>query len=389
MNSVQETDLSIQETAGANLAVYRLLMEQLETGVLIADGQRRILESNEAAARLLGVRAGSLAGKTLLEATLSFEIGGLIGAAQASGEPQQQEIRRGEAGGRMLRARVVPLPAHLRSASIQPAQVQEDNRRDGRAEADGRTQPNVAVAPQFLLLLDDVTELRRLETVRRDFVANVSHELRTPLASIRAMAETLQDGALNDGEVASRFVNIIVGEVERLTRILEDLLILSRAESQMPEREPFALTTLVRDVTERLTTQAGKAGQTLVSLSAPAIEVSANRDQIEQVLVNLIDNAIKYTPQGGKITVSLEVHNGAATVHVADTGIGIMSQDVPRLFERFYRVDKARSRQSGGTGLGLSIVKHIVEMHGGRVEVQSEYERGSTFSFSLPLENIA
>lgn len=383
MNSVQETE---QEAAGAKLAVYRLLMEQLETGVLVADGQRRIVESNEAAARLLGARTGSLTGKTLLEATLSFEIGSLIGAAQSSGEPQQQEVRRGEAGGRMLRARVIPLPTRG-----SPAQIQENTRRDGKADADERIGPDVPAAPQsapqFLLLLDDVTELRRLETVRRDFVANVSHELRTPLASIRAMAETLQDGALNDGEVASRFVNIIVGEVERLTRILEDLLILSRAESQMPEREPFALTTLVRDVTERLTTQAGKAGQTLVSLSAPAIEVSANRDQIEQVLVNLIDNAIKYTPQGGRITVSLEADNGEATVHVADTGIGIMSQDVPRLFERFYRVDKARSRQSGGTGLGLSIVKHIVEMHGGRVEVQSEYERGSTFSFVLPLEN--
>ena len=383
VNSIQETEQGILgQNAGQNAgpsmglsdpAVYRLLMEQLETGVLIADGQRRILECNGAAVRLLNARAGSLTGKTLLEATLSFEIGSLVSAAQTTGQTQQQEIRRGEPAGRMLRARVIPLP----SPQDQSAQMPETG-----------VEPNIASAPaQYLLLLEDVTELRRLETVRRDFVANVSHELRTPLASIRAMAETLQDGALHDGEVASRFVNIIVGEVERLTRILEDLLILSRAESQMPEREPFALTTLVRDVTERLTAQAAKAQLTLVNLNAPALEIAANRDQIEQVLVNLIDNAIKYTPPGGKITVSMTAKDGEATVCVEDTGIGIMSQDVPRLFERFYRVDKARSRQSGGTGLGLSIVKHIVEMHGGRVEVQSEYERGSVFSFSLPLQS--
>ena len=384
MNSVQENEQGMAGTmAGTDIAVYRLLMEQLETGVLIADGQRRILESNSAAVRLLNVRAGSLPGKTLLEATLSFEIGSMIGAALATGQTQQQEIRRGEPAGRMLRARVIPLPAPMQDAAAQASEAQTT----AADNADASTSFNLSNSAQFLLLLEDVTELRRLETVRRDFVANVSHELRTPLASIRAMAETLQDGALNDGEVASRFVNIIVGEVERLTRILEDLLILSRAESQMPEREPFALTTLVRDVTERLTAQAAKAQLTLVNLSAPAIEVSANRDQIEQVLVNLIDNAIKYTPQGGKVTVSMAAKDGKATVCVEDTGIGIMSQDVPRLFERFYRVDKARSRQSGGTGLGLSIVKHIVEMHGGRVEVQSEYERGSVFSFTLPLES--
>ena len=307
-----------------------------------------------------GTRNGGLVGKTLLEATLSFEIGTLIGEALASGAPQQQEIRRGEGLGRTLRVRVTLVPQHESVA------------------------PDLA-APQFLLLLDDVTELRRLETVRRDFVANVSHELRTPLASIRAMAETLQDGALHDSEVANRFVNIIVGEVERLTRILEDLLILSRAESQLPEREPFALTTLVRDVVERLNVQAEKSSLKLTYAGGAAIEVTANRDQIEQVLVNLVDNAIKYTPSGGKITVTTDTSGGMASVHVKDTGIGILSQDVPRLFERFYRVDKARSRQSGGTGLGLSIVKHIVEMHGGSVDVQSEYGRGSTFTFSLPI----
>lgn len=350
---------------GSTLEVYRLLMEQLETGILITDGNRRILECNESAVRLLAARSGTLVGKTVLEATLSFEVGTMMGDAYSSGQPQQQEIRRSEVSGRTLRVKVIPLDGKL------------TERADGVPLG----------APSLLLLLDDVTELRRLEMVRRDFVANVSHELRTPLASIRAMAETLQDGAIHDGEVSTRFVNIIVGEVERLTRILEDLLILSRAESHAPERDQFSLTLLVREVVERLNMQAQRASLTLVLEEGGQIEVSANRDQIQQVLVNLVDNAIKYTPAGGKIVVTVECRNGFGMVHVKDTGIGVMSQHVPRLFERFYRVNSVRSAQLGGTGLGLSIVKHIVEMHGGKVEVQSEYGRGSTFSFSLPISS--
>lgn len=334
------------------------LLSEIDTGVLVVDGARRIRAGNPAAQRLLGAREGGLVGRSLVEATLSYEIIGLLTAAQESGRSQSQELRRNEGTGRTLRARVVPT-----------------------------TSEEVAKTPdaRFLVLLEDVTELRRLETVRRDFVANVSHELRTPLASIRAMAETLQDGAINDSAVAGRFVNIIVGEVERLTRILEDLLILSRAESQQPERRPFPISTLIREVVERFQPQAEKAGVRLISRGPEPLSVTANRDQMEQVLVNLIDNAIKYTPNGGHIEVWSERTPQAIKVHVSDTGIGIMSQDLPRLFERFYRVDKARSRQSGGTGLGLSIVKHIVETHGGNVTVESEYGRGSTFSLALPV----
>ena len=328
--------------------------EQVDTGALVVDAQRRIVESNPAALRLLGSRNGGLTGKTLLEATLSYEFVSLLNAAQETAERQQQEIRRSsDSLSRILRVSISPLQGTLE-------------------------------APCFLVLLDDVTELRRLETVRRDFVANVSHELRTPLASIRAMAETLQDGAVHDEEVAERFVNIIVGEVERLTRILEDLLILSRAESKLPERNVFPLNSLIQEVMERYQTQAEKAGVTTAAhLSAPLM-ANANRDQVEQVLINLLDNAIKYTPQGGKVDIRAEESGDLLTVHVSDTGIGIMSQDLPRVFERFYRVDKARSRQSGGTGLGLSIVKHIVETHGGSVTVHSEYGRGTTFLFTLP-----
>jgi two-component system phosphate regulon sensor histidine kinase PhoR len=344
---------------------YALLMEYIEAGVLIVDAQRRIVESNVAAQRLLGAREDGLNGKSLLEATLSYELLSLLTSVQQTGQLCQQEIRRNEPKARVLRVRIVPF-------TISEAAAVEEPQKD-------------TAERRFLLLLDDVTELRRLETVRRDFVANVSHELRTPLASIRAMAETLQDGAMEDEAVSGRFLRIIVTEVERLTRILEDLLVLSRAESQQPERNPLPLHTLIRNVIEQFQPQARKAGITLTCSTPTPLMVMASPDLMEQVLVNLVDNAIKYTPSGGQVEVTAEAQEEQVVVHVTDTGIGILSQDLPRIFERFYRVDKARSRQSGGTGLGLSIVKHIVEMHGGKVTVQSEYGQGSVFSFSLPL----
>lgn len=366
MTHFSESSAPKTEISSLLTAYLPVLLEELDTGVLVLDNQRRILESNPAAHRMLSAREGSLPGKSLLEATLSYDLLNLLTSAQKAGTPVQQELRRGSAlTARILEVRIFPLEL---SASSAPA----------------RTPASSNLSPRFLLLLKDITELRRLETIRRDFVANVSHELRTPLASIRAMAETLQDGAVEDTTVARRFVSIIVGEVERLTRILEDLLILSRAESKQPERNAFALHQLIRDVVERFQSQSEKAGIHLLYRIPASLPVVANRDQIEQVLVNLIDNAIKYTPGGGEVTVDAEVQEHQIVVKITDTGIGIMSQDLPRLFERFYRVDKARSRQSGGTGLGLSIVKHIVETHGGSVQVESEFGRGSAFSFTLP-----
>jgi two-component system phosphate regulon sensor histidine kinase PhoR len=344
-----------------------VLLEEMDTGVLALDAQRRILESNPAANRMLGARQGGLTGKSLLEATLSYELQGLLTTVQETRAPVQQELRwGGTLAPRILSVRILPL--------------------DDSATSSGAPSLSPSAAPRFLLLFTDMTELRRLETVRRDFVANVSHELRTPLASIRAMAETLQDGAVHDAAVALRFVHMIVTEVERLTRILEDLLILSRAEGKIPERNLFSLYDLIQDVVERFQSQAEKASVRLHSEAPSPLSLVANRDQMEQVLVNLIDNAIKYTPSGGKVEVKAETGEGQVVIRVTDTGIGIMSQDLPRLFERFYRVDKARSRQSGGTGLGLSIVKHIVETHGGKVSVESEFGRGSVFSVTLPIE---
>jgi two-component system phosphate regulon sensor histidine kinase PhoR len=235
-----------------------------------------------------------------------------------------------------------------------------------------------------ILILRDLTELRRLELVRRDFVANVSHELRTPLSSVKAMAETLIDGALTDSEVAIHFLETIVHESDRLVRISADLLDLSRIESQPAVKELHDISQIILNVTAGYAAQIKAAEHQLVIEIDQPLMLQVDPDELSQVMVNLIDNAIKYTPNRGVLTIRSNVDDEFVTVSVSDTGIGILQQDLSRLFERFYRTDKARSRASGGTGLGLSIVKHIVERHGGSVSVESEYNHGSTFSFSLP-----
>ncbi len=332
------------------------LWKQMPVGILRVDAQKRILECNPASERLLDVGERGLVGQTVLQATLSYEMQSLISQAYSQQVVVEREIRLSrETGFMMVKAQVLPIPSERMQA-----------------------------LDEFWLLLEDVSELRRLETIRRDFVANVSHELRTPLASIRAMAETLQDGALLDVEVAERFVGLMVVEVERLTRLLEDILVLSRAESRPPEREPFSFAELIEQIYGRFLPQAERAHVSLAYIASPPLMLNANRDQMEQVLINLVDNAIKYTQEGGNVRIMAEEHPIGMRVEVSDTGIGIMSQDLPRVFERFYRVDKARSRRSGGTGLGLAIVKNIVEMHNGTVTVQSEYGRGSIFTVLLP-----
>jgi two-component system phosphate regulon sensor histidine kinase PhoR len=236
-----------------------------------------------------------------------------------------------------------------------------------------------------LVLLQDLTKIRRLETVRRDFISNISHELRTPLASLRALVETLQDGALEDPSAAQRFVGLMDVEVDQLAQMVEELLELARIESgRVPLRMvPTRVEELVGPSVERMKQQAERAEVRLVvDLPADLTPVLADCARASQVVTNLVHNAIKFTPKNGRVTVSAKEGDGEVIVSVTDTGIGIAAQDLPRIFERFYKADHARS--GGGTGLGLAIARHIVEAHGGRIWATSIEGQGSTFSFALP-----
>lgn len=236
-----------------------------------------------------------------------------------------------------------------------------------------------------LLLVQDLTHIRRLETVRRDFISNLSHEIRTPLASLKALTETLQDGALDDPPAARRFIDQIQVEVDALTQMATELLELSRIESGRLslDRQPVPAYDLLISASKRMRLQAERAGLHLrveSNKDLPSVKIDLQR--LEQVLVNLIHNSLKFTRAGGEIVLVAEPGIGEVRFAVRDTGIGIPADDVPRIFERFYRVDK--SRTGSGTGLGLSIAKHMVEAHGGKIWAESVEGQGSTFYFTIP-----
>jgi two-component system phosphate regulon sensor histidine kinase PhoR len=247
----------------------------------------------------------------------------------------------------------------------------------------------------FEQLQKEHVELERLERIRKDFVINVSHELRTPLASIQGYSETLLDGALDDPHHNRRFVQIIRQNAERLTRLTADLLTLSRVElkSQRFNFASYYVNTLLDNARDSMKPMADKQSIRLeMSYAADTAEVFCDSEAMHQILTNLIDNALKYTAAGGTITIGAKAamagEHEAMEVWVADTGVGIPSEDLPRLFERFYRVDKARSRELGGTGLGLAIVKHLTRAMGGDVRVESILEKGSTFYFTVPVHDL-
>ncbi len=338
----------------SRLEEYDALLAYCGNGVVILDHDENILSSNIAARYLFGIPVERMIGKSIREVSGSQALSDLVKRTKSSRTMQREEI--------------VTTGINSSSLVVTVAPIEDEGKHTNR----------------LLIVTHNITELRRLETVRRDFVANVSHELRNPLASIRGMAETLQDGALDDHSVSEHFLQTIITEAQRLTRIADDLLSLTHAESRSPEKEFFLLSRLINHLKDRFETQARKSEIMLKVEVGESLEVFANYDQMEQVLINLLDNAIKYTPEGGEIRLTAERVASLVLCHVSDTGIGIQKKDLPRIFERFYRVDKARSRQSGGTGLGLAIVKHIVEAHNGTVGVESEYQKGTTFTFTLP-----
>lgn len=342
-----------------NRSLFQHLMESLQDAVVIVTSEGTITTANPTAYRLLG--AGIL-GHTLLERTLCYELQLLLTRCVQTQHPQQAELQLSHPRARTVLVRILPL----------------------------HTVPRVAEAA-YLLVLTDISELRRLEKVRSDFVANVSHELRTPLAAIRATAEAMIESPPDDPEMQKRFLSTIVEQTARLTRITEDLLILANVEAHpVPQAQLVELQQVVCAVVRQVSPLAQKNGVTVTSEVPEGFTVFAQRDQLEQILLNLIDNAVKYNRPGGHARVRAHKVAEGSEIIIEDTGIGIPHEHLSRIFERFYRVDKARSRAKGGTGLGLSIVKHLVESHGGRVWVHSEMNVGSSFGVVLPdrCENI-
>ena len=332
-------------------AQLQSVLTHMADGVLITDDVGQVVLANPAAVRLLEIKPEDALGRSLAQVVRHHQIIDVWRLCRDSGVEQSRAI---EIGRQNLFWHVIITP--LRGAG----------------------------SAGYLVILQNLTQVRRLETVRRDFVSNISHELRTPLASLKALVDTLRDGALEDPPAAQRFLSRIEVEVDAMTQLVQELLELSRIESgQVPlQRRPVDVTEVVVPPVERLRPQAERAGLRL-SLRLPSdMRVLADQERIQQVVTNLVHNAIKFTPPGGEITITASHVGQEIVVAVQDTGVGISADDLPRIFERFYKADRARS--GGGTGLGLAIAKHIVQSHGGRIWAESVEGRGSTFSFSLP-----
>jgi two-component system phosphate regulon sensor histidine kinase PhoR len=328
-----------------------VILAHMGDAILAVDGEGRVTMVNSAAERILQLSRENAAGRTFIEVVRDYELDAMLQSCLKSGEEQTDLV---EIGARRQSLGVIVTPF--------------------KGE------------PGCLMLIQDLTEMRKLETARRDFVANLSHELRTPIASLKALTETLQAGAIDDPAVAGDFLGRMSAEADRLAQMMEELGELSRIESGQVSlnKEPVDLPDLVARVLDRLRAQAERAGLLLETRIAPGLpRVPADKSRLEQVLVNLVHNAVKFTAPGGRVSVTASSDADHITVSVADTGVGISADDLPRVFERFYKADRARA--GGGTGLGLAIAKHIVEAHKGRIWVDSVEGRGSTFSFSLPL----
>lgn len=239
----------------------------------------------------------------------------------------------------------------------------------------------------IIIVLQDITKQHRLENMRKEFVANVSHELRTPLTTIKSYTETLLEGALEDKNIASTFLGVVNNEVDRMTRLVSDLLELSRLDSKETRWNKVAVNSgyIVGEVISKLQMSIKQKGQEIkVDIPERAPDIFVDKDKIEQVLQNILSNAIKYTPENGKIFVKLEEQGNETKIVIKDTGVGIPKEDLPRIFERFYRVDKTRSREQGGTGLGLSIAREIIEAHDGKIGIESELGKGTSVILSIP-----
>ncbi len=328
--------------------------------VIATDRGGCIILLNRAAEDLLRVSWDHAQGRTAEEVLADRRLTGMLAEATSRGRVTAEELPPGSQGDRVVEAHCAPIKG-----------------------SHGDVIGAVAV-------LRDVTVLRHTERLRRELTVNVSHELRTPLTSIKGFAETLLQGAMQDEATRRRFLSIIDSEADRLVKLVDDLLDLSRLESKRVTLElgPVNLSQLAAHTVDKLRPLADESALTLLYSGPPDVTVTADSDRLAQVLTNLIDNALKYTPAGGRVEVQVVPRDGEVAVTVADTGRGIPPDDLPHVFERFYRADRSRTRGSGGTGLGLAIAKHIVEAHGGQISVRSRLDEGTAFIFTLPTNGL-
>ncbi len=332
------------------------IISSMAEGVLAVDHQLHVIFCNPAFQRAFDIRASVPERVSLLELVRDSGLLRMLNRVLQTGEPVKEHLQSPAAGNRSFEAQINPLATPSGTGAI--------------------------------AILHDITDLERLEQIRKDFVANVSHELRTPLAAIAGYTETLLEGAMEDPHNNRKFLEIIQNNAVRLTSIASDLLVLSEMESGAARGEPqcISLPEAVDSALQTVEAEAAARNVRIVRGNIEALEVRAHRVRLEQALLNLLVNAVKFNRPDGEVHVEVtRLSTSQAAVVITDTGIGIPSEDLPRIFERFYRVDKARSRQVGGTGLGLSIVKHAIERMNGRILVESQLGRGSKFTVILPI----
>ncbi|MBD1372788.1 HAMP domain-containing protein [Hazenella sp. IB182357] len=331
------------------------VIESMESGLLMIDPMGKVSVANASFERLLGVPISDIIGKPHTELTYPYNLSKLITESAESGERLKKEVHLYYPKERMLELNFAPMWVEKNGVGV-------------------------------VVVIHDLTAIRRLEQLRKDFVANVSHELKTPITSIRGFAETLLDGAMQDDETCKEFLTIIYDESLRLQRLIADILDLSRIESRQLALQTEAI--LIKNVIEKIVIKVEKQrrmnGQQLEIDVPHNMTVSVDLDRFHQIILNLLTNAMAYTPNGGTIGLKVMEQKHNWTLQVTDNGIGIPEDDLPRIFERFYRVEKDRSRASGGTGLGLAIVKHLVEAHHGTIHVHSRVGKGTTFILDFP-----
>ncbi|MCX7773979.1 MAG: ATP-binding protein, partial [Clostridia bacterium] len=336
------------------------IINSMGSGLIAVDRFMRIITINPVAGELFGVSGNTPhIGVPLVQIIRNRLLNDLLWKSILNNQVFHEEVQIYQSGKRILAIHISP---------IYPM--------DGRSPNSGA-----------LAYINDITQIRKLEEMRSEFVSNVTHELKTPLTSIRGFVETLKNGAMRDENVADKFLDIIDLEADRLSSLINDILELSEIEGMKREHEPdtFKLQPLVQEVESILVNTAKDKGVHFELNVGEDVTITANRNRMKQLLINLMDNAVKYNKRDGTIWVWTENQKNRVEIHVKDTGIGIPEDKQTRIFERFYRVDKGRSREMGGTGLGLSIVKHIANLYNGSIKVLSEEGKGSEFIVSLPL----